>query len=325
MIDYKGYKESLEEGFWEYWKNGKHSGLFKEGMRDPEHGIGHLPVFKAEHADKNIVINPCATEEEKKRLLSLIPERKRHKWFRSMSSSQALALSFFGNLVIYGELGWLGDLKYDDGLPVFGDADLSPYNFSMEHEVAILNEPRPTSLDVSISGRYRVAVECKLSETGFGNCSRPGLSQESPEFCDGSFSFQGKRKNRCALSEIGVRYWEHIPKLFDWPADKNYKTCPLRHSYQLVRNVLAACVREDGLVSPLNGRALVIYDQRNPEFVGRGHGAEAFSLTQSGLKNGLNLKLLSWQKIAAFMTRDNKLPWLRDALDNKYGIKPEVN
>jgi hypothetical protein len=325
MIDYKGYRESLEEGFSEYWKQGRHSGLFKESMRDPEHGIGHLPVFKTEYAEKNIIMNPSATEEERKRLLSLIPERKRHKWFRSMSSSQALALSFFGNLVIYGELEWLRDLKAEDGRPAFGDAELAPYNFSMEHTIGNLNEPRPTSLDAYISGRYRVAIECKLSETGFGDCSRPRLSQESPEFCNGSYSFQGKRKNRCALSDIGVHYWEHVPALFDWPADKNYEKCPLRHNYQLVRNVLAACAREDGIVSTSNGHALIVYDQRNPEFVGQRDGAEAFRLTHLGLKDGQNLRKLSWQSIAALMRRNKKLPWLMDALESKYGIKPEAN
>jgi len=76
-----------------------------------------------------------------------------------MSSSQALALSFFGNLVVYGQLDWLRDLEDDDGKDVLATADLSAYNFSMEHEIGMLNEPRPTSLDVFISGRYRVAVE----------------------------------------------------------------------------------------------------------------------------------------------------------------------
>jgi hypothetical protein len=325
MIDYKNYRKELEDGFFDYWKAGKRSGLFKESMLDPGHGADRLPVFKAEHAANNIIANPAATEEEKRRLTRLVPERKLHKWFRSMSSSQALALSFFGNLVIYGELEWLRDLKAEDGRPAFGDAELAPYNFSMEHAIGNLNEPRPTSLDAYISGRYRVAIECKLSETGFGDCSRPRLSQESPEFCDGSYTFQGKRKNRCALSEIGVRYWEHVPALFDWPADKNYENCPLRHNYQLVRNVLAACVREDGLVSPSNGHALVVYDRRNPEFVGQGDGAETFRLTQLGLKNRKNLGRLSWQDIAAFMRQGKKLPWLMDALESKYGIKPEAS
>jgi len=112
--------------------------------------------------------------------------------------------------------GWLsvnpGDLLGRAGC---GNADLSAYNFSMEHEVRILNEPRPTSLDVFISGRHRIAIECKLSETEFGTCSRPRLSKGSPEYCDGSYTVQGGRKTRCALTEIGVRYWGHIPRLFE--------------------------------------------------------------------------------------------------------------
>jgi hypothetical protein len=95
-----------------------------------------------------------------------------------MSSSQALALSFFGNLVVYGQLDWLSDLKDDDYKALFGTADLSAYSFSMEHEIAILNEPRPTILDVFISGRRRVAIECKLFETEVGCCSRTRLKAE---------------------------------------------------------------------------------------------------------------------------------------------------
>jgi len=325
MGESKDYQESLEGGFRQYWKEGKQSGLFKESIRDAEHGIGRLPVFKIEHAERNIITNPAATEEEKKRLLNLIPEKKRHKWFRSMSSSQALALTFFGNLVIYGQLDWLRDIPSDDGYPAFGAADLSPYNFSMEHEIGILNEPRPTSLDVFISGRYRIALECKLSETGFGDCSRPRLGQESPEFCKGSYSLQKKRRSRCALAEIGVRYWDYVPVLFNWPANHDYDDCPLKANYQLIRNVLAACVREDGIVSPANGHALIVYDKRNPEFTELGKGTEAFRLAQHALKDNRNLQKISWQRIiTTLMRQDNRLDWLNDTIRKKYGIEADA-
>ena len=35
------------------------------------------------------------------------------------------------------------------------------------------------------------------------------------------------------------------PTLFVWSADRNMKPCPLDGTYQLARNVLAACVRPD--------------------------------------------------------------------------------
>ena len=285
---------------------------------DPEHGLGHQPVFKREDANKNIIVNEAATEEEKKRLFSLVPKRKRHKWFGSMKSSQALALSFFGNLLIYGNLEWLRDLKSDDdnnnGLPAFGEADLSPYNFSMEHEVAMLDEPRPTSLDAFISGRYRVAVECKLSEEGFGGCSR-----FSTELCNGPL-----REVRCAVIEAGARYWDYIPQLFKWTKDDE---CPLKANYQVARNVLAACVREDGLVSPSIGQALVIYDKRNPEFSEKENenAAYVFRQTQQVLKEKQALRKISWQRIVAVMGKHKELGWLISALKEKYGIEPEAN
>jgi hypothetical protein len=320
MDDSQRYKESLEQGFRDYGDRKQSSKQFSADMFDSEHGLGRLPVFKTEFADRNILTKPDATEEEEKRLLSVIPDRKRHKWFRSMSSSQALALSFFGNLVVHGQLDWLRDLKDDDGNAVFGTADLSAYNFSMEHEIGMLNEPRPTSLDAFISGRYRVAIECKLSETEFGPCSRPRLSKESPEYCDGSYTVQGGRKARCALTEIRVRYWDYVPKLFKWSADEDYAECPLRDNYQLVRNVLAACVREDGVASPNNGHAVVVYDKRNPAFAEGGKGAKAFQVTREALQDGQNLRKVSWQGICSFMKKNEKLGWLTKAIEEKYGI-----
>lgn len=315
------YKESLEQGFGKYWDRKKSSGAFSADMLDSEHGLGRLPVFKTEDAERNVLTKPDATEKDKRRLLSLIPERKRHKWFRSMSSSQALALSLFGNLVVYGQLDWLQDLKDDDGKAVFGTADLSAYNFSMEHEIGMLNEPRPTSLDVFLSGRYRVALECKLSETEVGPCSRPRLKKDSTEYCDGSYSIQGGRKSRCALTEVGVRYWDYVPKLFKWSVDKDYAKCPLKDNYQLVRNVLAACVREDGVASPGNGHAVLVYDERNPSFADGGKGAEAFRFTRETLQDSQNLRKISWQRIGSFMKQNDLLKWLTDAIGDKYGIE----
>ena len=321
MMDHNQlYKKALEQGFRAYWDRKKGSGEFSVDMLDSEHGVGRLPVFKKEFADRNILTKPDANEEDKRRLASLIPERKRHKWFRSMSSSQALTLSFFGNLAIYSQLDWLRDLRDDDGKAIFGTADLSAYNFSMEHEVGMLNEPRPTSLDFYISGRYRVAIECKLTEIEMGPCSRPRLKKDSPEYCDGSYSIQGTRKSRCALTEIGVRYWEYVPTLFKWSTDRDYDECPLKDNYQLVRNVLSACVREDGVASPSNGHAVLVYDKRNPAFAEGGKGAKAFRLTREALQDNQNLRKVSWQTICSLMKENKKLSWLTDAISEKYGI-----
>lgn len=314
MSEYNDYKKDLEDRFQNYWKLVKDSKVFNGIMLDPKHGLGHQPVFEREDANKNIIVKKAAAEEEKRRLFSLVPKRKRHTWFGSMKSSQALAQSFFGNLLIYGNLEWLRDLKSDDdnGPPAFGEADLSPYNFSMEHQVAMLDERRPTSLDAFISGRYRVSVECKLSEEGFGGCSR-----FSSRLCNGPL-----RKARCAVIEAGARYWDYIPLLFKWTMEDE---CPLKANYQVARNVLAACVREDGVVSPSIGHALVIYDQRNPEFSEEGNATKVFLQTQQALSESQALRKISWQRIAAVLWKHEELRWLFLELEKKYGIKPEAN
>jgi hypothetical protein len=315
------YRTDLENRFIIYWNEKKKCGEFSDNLLDSKHGLGRLPVFRSEYANRNIITRPNASNKERKRLLSLIPEGKRHKWFRSMNSSQALSLSFFGNLIIYRQLDWLKKLKDDNDNAAFGTADLFANKFSMEHEIETMNEPRPTSLDVFISGPYQVAIECKLTETEIGNCSRPRLKRDSREYCSGSYSIQNNRINRCALAEIGIRYWDYVPMLFKWSADVDHDPCPLRENYQLVRNILAACAREDGTASSRNGHAVLIYDERNPSFAGCGKGAEAFNSTRDALIDASNLRKISWQSICDFMKRNNLLNWLTDAISAKHGIE----
>jgi hypothetical protein len=315
------YSTDLENRFMSYWNAKKKAGEFTDNLLDNRYGSGRLPVFRAEYADRNILTRPQASNEEKKQLLNLIPEGKRHKWFRSMNSSQALSLSFFGNFIIYGQMDWLRNLMDDDGQSVFGPAELSANNFSMEHEIGIMNEPRPTSLDAFISGPYQIAIECKLTETDIGNCSRPRLKTDSQEYCSGSYSIQNNRINRCVLAEIGIRYWDYVPLLFKWSADIDHDPCPLKGNYQLVRNVLAACVREDGTISSGNGHAVLVYDRRNPSFADGGKGADAFYSTRDALTDAHNLRKISWQSICSFMKRNNLLNWLTNSIRAKYGIE----
>ncbi len=86
-----------------------------------------------------------------------------------------------------------------------------------EVDVKSLGEPRPTSLDVFLErGDNRVAVECKFTESEFGTCSRV---TEKASLCNGSYTRQLGRSSRCALTEIGVTYWEHAARVFTWPHD----------------------------------------------------------------------------------------------------------
>lgn len=156
------YKADLLQRYWKYQETqfANEQTLFDDGYIKP----ASPPVFIRSKAQKNIITNPAASEQEKKRLFDLIPEGKFHKWYRSMNSSQALAQSVLGNLFVYNSLYYLSELKDDEGQDLFGKAQISSDNFEMEYKVNYLGEPRSTSLDGYVSGDYRIAIECKFTE-----------------------------------------------------------------------------------------------------------------------------------------------------------------
>jgi len=142
----------------------------------------------------------------------------------------------------------------------------------MEKKITYLGEPRSTRLDAFLSGEHQVAIECKFTEFDVGPCSHPRQKKGSSEFCDGSFMRQAGRNERCSLTETGILYWKYVSLLFRWENTVDMNPCPLYRNYQLVRNVLAACVRPDGNVSPANSRVVLLYDDRNPAFQEDGEG-----------------------------------------------------
>jgi hypothetical protein len=203
---------------------------------------GKAVVFKREHAAANLLIPPIASTEERQRIIDLIGPHRRHRYFGSMQSSQALAQSVFGIIWALNRLALLSHIRTDDGQSAFGPR-LKHRTIELERPVRTLGEPRPTSIDVWLGGAYRVAVECKLAEVGFGTCSRPRLSPKDASYamqhCDGTYTRQRDRMERCALTEIRVRYWRYSADLFGWANDRDHRPCPLASNYQLARNILA--------------------------------------------------------------------------------------
>ena len=55
-------------------------------------------MFHEVNAEANLLIDSALTESERLRLIGMIPVLKRHQWFRSMRSSQALTRTVFGLL-----------------------------------------------------------------------------------------------------------------------------------------------------------------------------------------------------------------------------------
>jgi hypothetical protein len=284
------------------------------------------PVFKREESWRNIITNQNGKKDEIEQLRQLIPEYEHHKWFRSMNSSQALAQSILGNMAITGYLYRLNEIEDDDdGRPLLEQQNINRDKFTMEHKITYLGElSRKTSLDVFISGNINIAIECKFTEAEVGPCSRPGLTEKNANYekekCDGNYSIQRNRKNRCSLSELGIKYWEYIPKLFTWNNNEDIIPCPVNDNYQLVRNILSIGVELNGDLSNKHGYALLIYDERNPAFQLNGKGYKSYYYTRNALINSTMLRKCSWQKIVNWLRIKNDLPWLTDQLSLKYGL-----
>ena len=203
----KAYLDSLHATQWDYrdrvFPNDRH--LFR-----PDEDRQHPPVFLKEHADHNVLPSPDSARREV--VLRMVPEKRRHKWFRSMKSSQALAQSVFGNLKAHRRLDCLLDVRADDDdAPAFGAGAIDPEGVELEHSMGdFLKEPRPTDIDVWMSGRTVVCVECKLTETEMGRCSRPRCPTHRFT-CNGNCEQQPGRQYRCALTKQGIQVLEPRP------------------------------------------------------------------------------------------------------------------
>jgi len=319
---YNDYISALIQRFWDYAESDliSEKGLLDSDDRNPR----RPPVFRKSSACHNILISPDADEESRKAIVSTIAAKERHRHFGSMRSSQALAQSVFGNLVVEGKLGLLDGLNTDENLPAFGD-DLGRASLQLEYSVSHLGEPRPTSVDVWFESKYRIAVECKLTEPEFGTCSRPRLKPGKDknyerDYCDGNYTRQRNRQARCSLSEIGVKYWEYIPEILNWRNDEDISPCTLRNTYQLIRNVLAACVTSDGTVDSNHSYALVIYDACNPEYQEGGFAREQLTAVRAALKVPDLLRSISWQSLVDHLESSGEMVWLAGQLGVKYGF-----
>jgi hypothetical protein len=278
------------------------------------------PVFQRGEEERNLILKKDAPAGVNQAVIAAGPVESRHRWFRSMKSSQALTQSVFANLIHHGKLPLLAGLKTEDGETAFFDEAPGAESVQLEYEVGHLGEPRSTSVDLLIEAPARVAVECKLTEWEVGSCSRPLMEDEDARYCDGQYRRQGGRTNRCQLTEIGVRYWQEIPRLFDWKADQDLTPCPLRFTYQLARNILAACIGPDGQIGA-DAHALLVYDARNPAFAAKGAGMRAWQQARSALKEPERVRRLSWQRLIGRLAEDGELGWLVDELGAKYGLR----
>jgi len=318
---YRRYLLELFERFCTY-RQVAYSGrddLFEPTTLDPNRS----PVFTRRSADENVSVASAYPSEAIRHITSWVPPKQRHRWFRSMRSSQALTQSVFGTVSALNKLHLLNEIKADDGLPAFGKIDTAT-TLKPEHEVTHLGERRRSSIDVWVRGACRVAIECKFTEQEFGTCSRPRLrkinAKYEEEYCDGSYTRQRGREERCALAEIGIRYWTYVPQLFRWGSDADHPICPIRDCYQLVRNVLASCVAEDGRLTCENAHVLVLYDDRNPSYWPGGKADGQWRMTMQAIRQPDTLRRCTWQRLLSHLSDDLELRPLLAVLSTKYGM-----
>ena len=319
MTTYADYEKTMLRSLW-IWADRHHRGELDGGKRQ-----GRPPVLASRFALRGVLVPPDGTTANDIR--TAIPKNQQHRWFRSMKSSQALTQSVFGAIRAFDRLELLNNVSAECGRPAFFE-DHRGSTLDFEHEVGSLGEPRPTSIDVFISRpAKRVAIECKLLEREFGLCSRPRLRPNdtaySEQHCDGSYRVQRGRLDRCALTEIGVKYWEHLPHLFGWAADRDHKPCPFGNSYQLARNALAAALTLDGVLDPARGHVLVMYDARNPEFGVGGKAESQWELAIAACRVSGLVRRLSWQRLMAAIAPAPELVYLVDGVGKKYGVEPD--
>ena len=317
--EYREYKEALLGTLWA-WADRNHSQEL-DGIKRR----GRPPVLAREFKSKNVLVPPDELLAEQ--INSVVPPG-RHRHFCSFKSSEALTQSVFGAVKACRRLDLLENVTSECGRKAFFHSS-EGINLEFEKKVRWLKEPRPTSVDVFLSGaQCRVAVECKFTERKFGACSRTdfkALSRQdrSSEYCDGNYRIQSGRVHRCALTEIGIRYWEYLPHLFHWPSDRDHAPCPFGSVYQLARNAMAATVMPDGRLAPTGGHVLVVYDAHNPEF-GEGEKArEQLESAEAACRVPGLVRRLSWQRLLTALSRAPELDYLIVGLAGKYGLKPE--
>ncbi len=319
-VRYRTYLADFIGQLWGYADTHKLRSL----LTQPQRISDRPPEFKRIFDDKNILLPPTASRDIARRISRLLPRDRRHRYFGSMRSSQALALSVFGGLCSLGKMGLLEGLEDDDGRQAF-PSQIADYEVTLDKPIYWLGEPRPTQIDVWLQGEFRVAVECKLTERTFGTCSRPTLrptdSNYERDHCDGSYTRQIGRTARCSLAQQNIKYWEYVPQVFTWGNQRDLMPCPMANTYQLVRNLLTGCISPAGSAEPETGYTLIIYDERNPFFHSDYEAGYQLKSVYAALRYPAILRRCSWQKLAAHMSSDLDLDWLVEGLQEKYGIK----
>jgi hypothetical protein len=180
-----------------------------------------------------------------------------HRWGHHGLSSQALLFNLLGPLVANEDYPALDAVLEVGDIPMRGSVNQATFEYE-DRSVFKEHDRQPTSVDLALwtDAGDAVFIECKFTESGFGGCS------SVPERCHGANPLLDFNAN-CYLTKRGRTYWEvfqrhHLPGVFDLEAPE----CPIAGQYQLYRLV--------GFALKKGAHFVLLYDERNPTFVGPG-------------------------------------------------------
>lgn len=298
--DYEFYRKVLISRCGEY-------GQSFSGAIDTETGEGH--VFLPEQGDLNLFDTALA---------KFIPAHNRHRWFRSMLSSQALAVSVIGTMVQRSMLSLLSELQCDDSLPLVTEKqDFRLVGLEYTPKWLEMGK-RKSQIDAyAESPGWRLAIECKLTEPDMGHCqmSKDGEPQKAYEELPGY-----KFCNRVMYN--GAAYWRYWPEISDLPLPTDCTDdCPMHRTYQVARNVICAGINQKTGKFDGRGTALLLYDERNPSFQVNGDGLRSYETLKKALKDTSLLRSATWQSLAGLLEISGGFKDLVGFLEEKYGIQ----
>ena len=165
------------------------------------------------------------------------------KGAQTAHSSQALAIDVFGTIKTSSHGDTILDAIAESiGLPTGG-----PWTITLEWAArpSLLNEPRPTQVDVYAENPGSVILfDCKFTEEAGGACSQT-VRRNGTSPCNGNYAQHINQGNdmtsRCVLTGKGIQYWDIIPKVFHLDDQTDYQPCPFAGpAYQWMRNLVVA-------------------------------------------------------------------------------------
>ena len=108
---YAEYERTLRDRLWA-WADAHHPKHLDGGDRE-----SRPPVLSRQYRYLNLLLPPNRDKAEQ--VLLSIPYAKRHRWFGSLKSSQAIAQSVFGAIQGFDTAHLLAGLKAECGRPAF--------------------------------------------------------------------------------------------------------------------------------------------------------------------------------------------------------------